>query len=74
MEIRIKTDAAVLVISDERLDNDNFVGVRFENIPVDVETNNTTTEDVLIDDLMGALIAFDSKRSRRMSREHPDSL
>lgn len=72
MEIKIKTDEAVLLLSDDRLDNDNFVQVQFENVPVDTATNNTSAQDVLLDDLFAAIIAFDSKRQRRINREHPE--
>lgn len=48
-----------LIFSDENLDNDNFVDVNGESYP--------------LDELFSAMIAFDSKRSRRISRETPSA-
>lgn len=66
MEIKIK-DADTqegLIFTDDNLDNDNFITICAES--------NKKQRDFLLDDLFAALIAFDSKRSRRISREHPD--
>lgn len=48
-----------IIFSDEDMENDNFVDI----------TINGHTLSVSIDDIFPALIAFDAKRSRRLSRE-----
>lgn len=58
MRIELKENNALLVaITDEQLDNDNFVELDFDERVVMVS----------LDELMSALIAFDAKRSKRLS-------
>ncbi len=64
MEIKISTDEYDVIISNTNLDNDNFVNIKITG------NNSEMEQDVLITDLMPALIAFDAKRSRRLSDEH----
>ena len=67
MTIEIKDSDQTIELSDDQLDNDNFIDIHME------EEGKTMTLTVPIDDLFAALIAFDSKRSRRISREHPEN-
>lgn len=61
----IKTDEGIVVVTNERLDNDNFVNIRILRDKKDV-----AEIDVPIDELMGALIGFDSQRSRRIALDN----
>jgi hypothetical protein len=64
MQIRIDVDGETfLTLSDDRLDNDAFVGLFV------VQADKTVEVDVSLRDLMSALIAFDAKRSKRLSEE-----
>lgn len=64
MQIRIDTDDKnFITISDERLDNDAFVDVFICTPDKSVEMT------VPMSELMPALIAFDAKRSKRLSEE-----
>lgn len=64
MEIRISGDTDVLALSDEELDNDNFVEIWFEN------GDDGTMRDIIpIDDLAVAAIAFRDKRLKRLKKE-----
>jgi len=65
MKIQILQDDTFIELSDEALDNDNFVNLRIENGEGSME------QDVLLSELMPALIAFDAKRSRRLTDENP---
>ena len=67
MTIEIKDSDQTIELSDDQLDNDNFIDIHME------EEGKTMTMTVPIDDLLPAVIAFDSKRSRRISREHPEN-
>ena len=55
-------DEEVLSISDDGLDNDNFVTLSFGG----------KEKDFALSELLPALIAFDAKRSRRLSEECND--
>lgn len=50
-----KEDAASFILTDENLDNDNFIDILFDDKEITVS----------IDELFSALTAFDSKRSRQ---------
>lgn len=72
MEIIIKSDEQKTIrVSDNCLDNDNFVNVLIEYWEgTGAETTRKYVQgDFLISDLMPALIAFDAKRSRRLAEE-----
>lgn len=67
MKITLKEQESLLrlTIDDDRLDNDNFVDVTiFE------DGTEKGTVNVGISELMSACIAFESKRSRRLSEEN----
>lgn len=69
MKVEIKNfgvdEAKTLSFDNDNLDNDNFVRVKLED-----HNNDTEIEcDFLIEDIMPAIIAFDAKRSRRLSEE-----
>ena len=60
MRIEINKNKELLVaVSNEDLNNDNFVDLEFGDESVTVS----------LDDLFSAFIAFDSLRSRRLSRD-----
>lgn len=66
MKILIKCDEYELKLSNDNLDNSNYVNLsvwKDDNIQGEVL-------DVCIDDLMPALIAFDSQRSRERENEN----
>lgn len=63
MKIKITTDGYYVTLSDENLDNDNYVNIKITG------NNSEMEQDISINDLMPALIAFDAKRSRRLSDE-----
>lgn len=63
MTVKITTDEYDIIISDENLDNDNYVNIKITG------TNSEMEQDVLLNEIMPALIAFDAKRSRRLSAE-----
>lgn len=63
MRITIKEDQKELVISNDSLDNPNFVDVR---IVIEDKVQEIT---VALDDIMPALIAFDTQRSRLNDRD-----
>lgn len=64
MEIRISGDAQVLVLSDEELDNDNYVELWVEN--GDSIGNKDT---IPLDDFAVAVLAFRDKRLERLRKE-----
>lgn len=59
MKVKLTTDEGQIIISDENLDNDNYVNIKVGD----------SEQDVLLSELMPAIIAFDAKRSRRISDE-----
>jgi hypothetical protein len=64
MQIRIYLDGEnFLTLSDDKLDNDSFIGLFV------VQSDRTVELDVPLRDLMSALIAFDAKRGNRLSEE-----
>jgi hypothetical protein len=64
MKIIIKDEDDTLELSNDSLDNDNYI-----EIAVTVGTGDTKQMMVSLDDLFSALIAFDSLRSRHLSRQ-----
>lgn len=63
MKIEIKDGNESLIITDETLDNDNFVDVIIAGVE----------RTVSLDDLLGAIIAFNHKRSQKLDRELKDN-
>lgn len=64
MKIQILNgDGELIELSDDTLDNDNFVQIRLRHADAEMVC------DVPLWELMPALIAFDAKRSRRLSEE-----
>jgi hypothetical protein len=60
MNIEIKGDDATITLSDDALDNDNFIGISIGN-----------EEDYFsLDDLSSAVKAFENKRKQRITREN----
>lgn len=66
MKVQILQEGTFIELSDDALDNDNYVNLKIENGEGSIE------QDVLLSELMPALIAFDAKRSRRLSDENPN--
>lgn len=65
MRIVIEQDDYILTVSNDNLDNDCFVNLKLAHKHLD----NTLEADFSLRDLMPALIAFDAKRSKRLSEE-----
>lgn len=63
MQIKITTEEYDLILSDENLDNDNYVNIKITG------NNSEMEQDVLLNEIMPAIIAFDAKRSRRLADE-----
>lgn len=63
MEIKIIQEDAVLTFSDNKLDNDNYVNIEIEYDGIVIDYDFRLTE------ILPALIAFDAKRSKRLSDE-----
>jgi hypothetical protein len=61
MRIELKEDKSLLVaLTDDNLDNDNFVELDFDERVVTVE----------LDELLAAVHAFEQKRVMRITREN----
>ena len=60
MEIKLKIEDESVRLTDEELDNDNFVGVAVGDSTVDVD----------LDELVSAVQAFQQKRVMRVTREN----
>jgi hypothetical protein len=67
MKIELQDEGSVLQLTDENMENDNYVTLRI------CVSGEILVMDVLLTDLMSAAIAFDSKQSRRLYRENPCS-
>lgn len=63
MKIIIKDEDGELQLTDENLDSDGFVELTV------ISPNGSESMTVSLNELMPALIAFDAKRSRRLSEE-----
>ena len=66
MKIEIKCDDEILVLSDEDLDNDNFVDLYIKKFGDD---NNEIGVTVLVDELLCAIQAFNQQRFLRLKRD-----
>lgn len=63
MKVKLNINDSRIVLSDEHAESDSFVNIKI------VTNYGEADEYVRISDLMPALIAFDAKRSRRLSDE-----
>lgn len=64
MKTQITQEEVTLTLSDDRLDNDNFVTLTLRR------DGDFFEQDFLIDELLPAIHAFEMKRSRREYREN----
>ena len=64
MKIEIKDDLDLLTLSDESLDNNNFVEITIEN-----EEKEIATMIVSIDELEAAVISFIKLRKSQLERD-----
>lgn len=64
MEIKLKGDDGSndVILSDTGLDNDAYVNI-------EINEGGMVTGQVLVADLMSAIIAFESRRSHRLAEE-----
>lgn len=65
MQIKIQADTKIVTFSDERFNNDAFMEITI----IDAESGDIQSCDVPIAELMPAIIAFEAKRSKRLSDE-----
>lgn len=63
MKIILEQEDAVLTFSDIELDDDGYVNIKIEHDGKELDYDFRITE------IMPALIAFDAKRSKRLSDE-----